>query len=266
MTKVTSTRFLIKYVWKNMGICSIILMSMILPGFLLSDYMRELDYIPKSEPCEATVTGKRIGHDKRNQNKKEYRIQYRYKTPDGAIISSGDKAGRYRWEKLKEGDSIGIRRLKDAPSKSRAFFLGLLFDPLSYEISEIFVPFILTPLLLAEGIWLLLIVRRDKESIEDIITKGEESAGKITKAVFNGDPAYPCYEIGYEFRIESGRTYHSSFFHPVRREGDPHPEPGDEGSAMYDKADPDRSVWTGSDWTQALDIKRRKTASKIEKK
>lgn len=256
MKKITPTAFMMQYLKKNFSVAFIAFISLILPCLTLSEYIHEAEYFSKSEKAQAEVRSKSIGKDRNGS--KQYRIQYSFKIP-GSILGNSGTAGRAKWEKLSKGDKIEIRYIKDNPADSRIWQMGLFIDPLSYDFKDIFFPFIASPLFLIESIWLLSILRKDKRLIQDIFTKGIKTEGKIIKATFADIKNDPHYEIKYDFRIASGRTYCGIFAVPALKEGDPHPEVGETGYAYYLESDPEKNAWGWNDWTKALPIMTRKS-------
>lgn len=264
--KISFFAFISQYVLKNLNICFIILISLILPGILIIEYMKELEFSASSVPAKASIYDKRQDKAKREWKKSVYKIFYSYKTPSGAIVRTSDSIGKSKWEKLRPGDEIEIRYLKDRPQESRIWKYSLLINPFSYSVEDIFFPFIITFLFLIQGLWFLFFLKKDKDSIQDIFLSGIAGDGEIIKTSYYNDKRAAFYDIRYKFQIENGKTYYGNFNFPCRYESSVRPKEEDKGKVLYLAENPYKNVWIGENWRTALPITRRVGFNKKEER
>ncbi len=261
---ISNAKFYFRYIARNANLFFIVILSFILPGFLFVQYMREIVFISGSAETEATVISK---HFRPNDNKlSRYSVVYSFKDGAGTIYRSSSEAGRFNWEKITDGQTIPVRYSKKDPSMSKAWKMTLLMSPLSYEFQFVFFPFILTPLFFIQGLFFLSILKKDVSYVRPIFIDGLASSGEIIKTAFQKDKRASFYDVNYDFRIESGRTYSGNFQYPSRYEQKTHPEKGLKGLVFYLQEDPSHNIWVGEDWKAALSLYRRYGFSAKERK
>ena len=254
--KISSFKLHIKYFKSNINLFMIIILSFILPAFLLLNYIKEIAFIANSKPAQGEIIAKMYSPQ---QNKvSNYSIVYSFKDDvSGNIYRSTGRIGKSRWNKLSEGDKVEIRYLKDKPSDNKAWRLTILMDPFSYEFKYILFQFILTLFLLIQGLFLLTNLKKDFAALKRLFLKGGQTKGEIVETVFHNDKRSPFYEIKYGFKNFNKESFSGTFHYQTRYESKNIPEKGNKGTVFYSNEEPSDNIWVGDDWQKALSIFRR---------
>ena len=250
--KLSLLQLHIKYFIRNSGLFLIIILSFILPAFLFLQYIKEITFISNSKPSIGTVISKTQRTGKNGIL--EHSIIYSFKD-ETTVYRSMSGVGKAKWNKLKEGDPVEIRYSKANPSENKAWRLTIFMDPFSYEFKYILFPFILTPLFLIQGLFLLAELKKDFSFIKPLLLRGLTVEGVILDTILNDDKRSPFYLIKYGFKVKE--KYEGSFTYLLRYESKDIPEKDSKGNVLYMEDDIAHNMWIGDGLEKNLSINRR---------
>lgn len=258
--KISSLKLHLKYFSKNINLFLIVVLSFILPAFLLLQYMKEMAFITSSALAEGSIISKT--HRESNNGALEYSVVYSFKVGE-TLYRSMSGVGKAKWNKLKDGDPVEVRYSKSNPSENKAWRLTIFMDPLSYEFKYILFPFIVTPFFLLQGLFLLNELKKDFSFVKPLLLHGATIEGKVLESVLHNDKRAPYYIVKYVFKLKE--KYEGSFTYPSKNNSKEVPEKDTKGTVAYLDDAPEYNMWIGDSWEKALPVDRRiKTKVKVK--
>jgi hypothetical protein len=211
---------------------------LVLGIYFAIDAVRQQErYASDAQVTEGMVLTKRISRGSKDST--SYWVSYRFRAPDGAVVTKETKVSRALWDRLVEREPVRVTYLPDQPGAHRLEDQGPDWMlPLAFTVvGSVFAPL---------GGWIFLrglrgVLRELRLQQDGTRTDATVTQVEPADVSFNG---VPQWRIRYRYQDHRGRERHgqSALLAPEEAQ---QWKAGDRGMARFDVHAPGKSIWVG---------------------